>query len=272
MFVLVLFVSTGWSYLKFVQEARIEELEVELAAKQTELNRKQAIADQYETLIEQTQNARYYISNYDKVLYTSSNEDKVFDFLNQLNTGNSVVDFSFAFVDSTTQGEYGIINMDISGSGYYRNVINFIRKIEYSKPLNKVSQLTISPINDLENYGRVNFSFALRSFYDRIRLLENPSYDITSNTLRALYNPFFPLIRDIEPNEEDLTNVENSTLLALSNEKVFLLDQNGMMQKIEIGDEVYLGTLESINLNERSATFELNKGGLIERVTLEAEK
>ncbi|MDX1618778.1 MAG: type 4a pilus biogenesis protein PilO [Balneolaceae bacterium] len=267
---LLLFSGGGWSYLNFVQEARISTLESELSEKEAELNRKQQIADQYDTLLEQFENATFYFNNYDKALYTSANEDKVFAFVNSLNRNNSVTNYTFAFVDSTTRGEHGIITMDITGDGYYRQFINFIRKIELSKPLNKIDNVNINPINDLENYGRVNYSFTLESYYDRARLLENPEFTITTSTYRSVYNPFYPLIReDIEPNTQNLTNIEESELLAISADRVFVIDQNGLMQRMRVGDDVYLGELRSIDLRNRTATFVLNKGGIVEQVTLE---
>lgn len=267
--VLILFVGGGWSYFYFVQNPEIEKLEQQVSEKSQELREKRAIANRYSIVLEQFENATFFINNFEKTLYTDSNEDKVFDFMNTLNTGNSYTDFAFSFNDSTAQGPYGVMSMNISGEGYYRYLVNFIRKLEYSKPLNKVVELDVTPINDLENYGRVSYSYRLESYYNRGTEFGSPSMDIESPTYSSLHNPFFPLIREIGPNEENLTNIEASELLAISSNRVFLLDQNGELQKIRLGEEVYLGNLTNINLSEGSATFQLNKGGIIERITLE---
>ncbi len=269
LFVLLLFVGAGWAYIYFVQEPEIEELTQQVEAKTSELREKQQIANQYTTVLEQFENATFFIENFDKTLYTDSNEDRVFDFMNNLNTGNSYTDFTFAFSDSTAQDQYGVMSMNISGEGFYRYLINFIRKMEYSKPLNKISNLDVTPINDLENYGRVSYSFTLNSYYDRATEFGSPTMDIESPTYASLHNPFFPLIREIEPNEENLTDIEQSELIALSSNRAFLLDQTGELQKIGLGESVYLGALTNINLSEGTATFQLNKGGIIERITLE---
>lgn len=262
----------GWAYLNLVQQTRIDTLESQLSTKQTELASKQQIADQYDHVLERYETALYYFNNYDKALFTSSNEDKVFNFINDLNRDQSVTDFTFSFADSTTRERYGIITMNITGEGYYRHFVNFIRKIEWSKPLSKVKNLNISPINTLEDYGKVTYNFTLESYYDRARLLDNPEFTISSSVLRSVYNPFYPLIRDIQPNTENLTNIESSSLLALSADKVYIVDQHGVMQRLQVGDQVYLGSLRSINLKQQSATFLLNKGGIIELVTLEVQQ
>lgn len=270
--VLALFIAGGWGYISYFQVPEIEELEKNVSEQTTELQEKQQIANQYETVLEQFENARFYINNFDKVLYKDSNEDNVFDYLNNLNSGSSYTDFAFSFSDSTSQGQYGIIEMNISGSGYYRYFINFLRQLEYSQPLNKISQVTVNPINNLEEYGKVDYRYTLTSYYDRQNLLEPKEFEISENIYSSLYNPFYPLIRNIKPNEDNLTNIEQSSLLALSSEKAFILDQNGVLQKIKVGGEVYLGTLKTVNLNEGTAKFELNKGGIIELITLEVQQ
>jgi len=270
--VLVLFMAGGWGYISYFQVPEIEELEEEKAELTTELQQKQQVANQYNTVLEQFENAKFYINNFDKVLYESSNEDRVFEYLNQLNQGSSFTDFSFAFSDSVSQGQYGIITMNISGTGYYRALVNFVRQLEFSQPLNKVSGLNITPLDNVEDYGKVDYNYTIQSYYDRQKILEAQPFEISENIYASLANPFFPLIRDIKPNTDNLTNVEESRILALSTEKVFLLDQQGMMKELEIGDKVYLGELKSINLNEGLAKFELNKGGIIELVTLEVQQ
>ncbi|MDZ7693843.1 MAG: type 4a pilus biogenesis protein PilO [Balneolaceae bacterium] len=270
--VFLLITGGGYAYITFVQQPEIERLDAEVTEAQTKFSAKQQTANQYESLKRQFESAQFYIQNFDKAMYPSSNEDEVFDFINELNTGSSVTDFAFTFVDSTSEGQFGVINTSITGTGSYSNLVNFIRKIELSKPINKIEGLSISPINNLENYGRVNFNFSLNSFYSRDTTMQTPELTVSNSAaLASVYNPFFPLIRDIQPNEDNLTSVESSELVALSGNRAFLVDQNGTMQRLQIGDSVYLGSLQSINLEQQTATFRLNKGGIIERVTLEVQ-
>lgn len=267
--VFVVFAAGGWAYIYFYQLPEIEALESEIEIQRTELNEKQQIANQYPGLVAQFEEATEFYNNYEKSLYRNSNEDRVYDFINNLNTGLAYTDFNFSFRDSTRNEQYGIINMAIEGEGYYRNFVNFIRQIELSRPLNKINTVNITPINELEEYGRVQFDFNLQSFYDRGSLLNEGAAEITNNLVASVHNPFYPLIRDVEQNTDDEINVESSKLIALSSNRLFLLDQNGMLQRLREGDQVYLGRLSDINLNERQATFVLNKGGIVERVTLQ---
>lgn len=267
--VLTLCIGAGWSYIYFIQEPMITELKTEVDQTRQELNEMQQVAHQYPVLLEQYEKATEYINNFNKVLYPSSDEDYVFDFLNRVNQGQAYTDFTFSFSDSTAKGAYGVMTVEVTGSGYYRNFMNFIRQIELSKPLNKINGIRINPINDPESYGHVNFNFTLSSLYDRKQVTEQPELAVTNNLRNSFHNPFFPLIRSVKANEENLVNVEQSSLLAVSSNKIFVLDQNGVMHKLQKGDKVYLGNLKSINVSQGSASFVLNKGGIIEQVTLQ---
>ena len=266
--VLTTFIGAGWGYLYFYQEPKVSELEQQVNDKREELNQKQQTANQYPVLQNRYEKATEYFNNYDKGLYANSNEDNVYQFLNNVSTGSAYTDFTFSFSDSTVQNQFGVLNMQVTGQGYYRNVNNFIRQIELSKPLNKIDEVTISPVNELGSYARVNFNFTLQSFYDRVKLLGEPDLSITNNLLGSIYNPFYPLIRSVQENENNLVDVEQSSIIAISSGTVFLLNQNGVMKRLSTGDEVYLGELSSVDVQQGSATFTLNKGGLVEEVTL----
>jgi len=267
--VLVVFVAGGWSYLYFYQQPKVENLQKQVEKTRKDLQSKQQVADQYPTLLNRYKEATKFFNNYDKALYGSSDEDNVYDFLNNISGGPAYVDFTFNFQDSTSKDKFGTMQMNIAGSGYYRNFINFVRQIELSKPLNKIENLSVSPIDKLDSYGKVNFNFMIKSYYDRAKMLGEPDLSIKKDVLASVYNPFFPLIRSVKNNEDDLINIEKSQLLAVSGNQAFLLDQDGKMQTLTKGDEVYLGTLTSINLKKGAASFTLNKGGIIDHVTLQ---
>ncbi|MDZ7660295.1 type 4a pilus biogenesis protein PilO [Fodinibius sp.] len=267
--VLTIFIVGGWAYIYFFQQPKLEDLAQNVKQTQQELNQKQQKADQLPMLENQFKEATKFFNNYNKGLYPNSNEDNVYDFLERVSTGSAYTEFTFSFSDSTTYNQYGVISMQVTGQGYYRNFINFLRQIELSKPLNKVSEVTVNPINELDSYGKVNYRFSLESFYDRVKLLGEADLTIHDNLLGSVYNPFYPFIRSVKENENNLVNVENSELLAISSNKIFLLDQQGIMQRLTEGDEVYLGRLSSIDIDEGTASFTLNKGGIVERITLQ---
>lgn len=268
--VLLMMAGAGWSYLHFVQQDKITKLETTLDQKQKTLRQKQAIASQYDAVINKFGKAQYYMKNLDKSLLQTQNPDKVFDYLNNV-SGGAPVEFDFTYSDSTANAQYGILRSEIKGGGYYKSVINFIKSIELSRPLNKVKSLTISPRGDVEQLSEVDFNFTLESYYDKAKIFDNPSMKIIRPDKQVVYNAFYPHIHEPIPNKDGLVNVEQSKLIGVSPSAVFIVDQNGHMKTIRPGGKVYLGTLKNINAKKGSAVFELNKGGIVEQITLEVQ-
>lgn len=278
---LTLFVGGAFAYIKFFQLAELERLQTTVAEKQKDYNSKKTTSDAFPELNQTYQKARAIIDNSDKSLLLSHNPDKIYDYLNDVSgsSANSKVYFDFAFIDSTAHDQYGIVRADINGYGAYTNVINFINKLENSQLLNKITGLSLTPPGGAtyEELTEITFSFTLESYYERIPLqgddVATASRQLVLNNNVSTYNPFYPLIQPgVPPNEDNLINVERSRLIGLTGNRVFLVDQGGNVQSLRKRDKVYLGELESIDLKSKSVTFDLNKGGITELVTLEIER
>lgn len=273
--VLSLICGSGWAYFKFVQESQIEQLTTSLDRKTSDYNSKRQIADGLPLLQQQFSEAQQFINNFDKTLFRNNNPDHVFKFLSDINIGTDRIQFNFMFADSSIQNQYGIINSNITGQGNFNSVYNFINRIENSQPVQKIENIVLTPVRQVGSYDNVSFSFTLRSYYDRVKILthiDSATPFISRRSVSSVRNPFFPLIRDVEPNVDGLVNVEASRLVGISGNSIFLINQEGRMINLNLNDRVYLGYLESINLQQGRATFRLNKGGIIEVITLEVQR
>ena len=269
----MLIYGSGYAYMHFVQKPEIERLELRVTSLEREYNQDQQTADMVPMLREQYNQSRQFIDNYDKTIFRNNNPDEVFRFLTILNNMSNL-NFNYIFQDSTITDDYGVIRSEISGDGSYRGLMTFINAIESSEPVQKINNLTVSPVGLDGGYQNVNFTFTLNSNYDTHNIFDSPERTpgIATRNLSSNHNPFFPLIRSVEPNVNDLPDVDNSRLIGLSSSAVFLLNQNGRMITLRQNDRVYLGRLENINVREGKATFRLNRGGIIDLVTLEVQR
>ncbi|MEX0770917.1 MAG: hypothetical protein WD035_09300 [Balneolaceae bacterium] len=265
--------SGGYSYLYFFQEQKIEELRTDLDQLQQEYNQMEIQAALYPELLSRFEQSEKFVESFDKTLFQSSNPDRIFRFLSEINSAPPRVEFNFLFNDSTLHEPYGVIRSEINGTGSYRAVYQFLNRIENSMPVQKINHLILTPIQNTGSYNDVSFSFELNSYYDRSQFFETDEVDlrIVSNLPSRFHNPFYPMIREIQPNDENLVNIESSRLIGISSSRIFLRDQNGRLVNLSVNDRVYLGSLESIDVQEGRATFRLNKGGIIEAVTLEVQ-
>ena len=265
----VLFLMAGgvWYRLHGYEDQKIAVLETTLSEKEQTLKEYQKMSDQFDTQMKEYLDLKEEVNSYSKLLGRAQDPDEVYSYLIDISQDTSFTFFNFTTIDSTLFEEFGILRFDISGEGYYRNVNHFINQLEYGKPLNKVRDVTIQPINELGNLGKVTFSFKVDSYYDRADMFE--AYDEASPLPMPAYtyNAFYPLIHEVKPNESDLPDIEKSRLVSIGRDFVTLKDQSGKTQYIYLGDQVYLGRLIDIDFQENKAVFELNKGGIIHYIT-----
>ncbi|MEX0661688.1 MAG: type 4a pilus biogenesis protein PilO [Balneolaceae bacterium] len=270
--VLTLISGGGYAYFEFVQKPQIESLSQNISELDTELSALSETASQLPSTQEQYEESREFIDNFEKTLFDNNNPDETYRFLSIINS-TEPLDFDFVFNDSTSTDQYGILQSQVDGQGSYRSVLNFISRIENSEPVQKVSEIVITPVNEVGSYSDVNFNFRLQSFYDRQNVLSTRQTPGVSGFVQlSRQNPFFPLIRNVEPNEDNLVNVEESNLVGIGRNKVYMLNQEGRMVTLLQNDEVYLGRLRSLDMNAGEAVFQLNKGGIIESITLKVER
>lgn len=276
---LTLIVGAAFIYIRFFQMAELERLQTSQTEKLKDYNSKKATSDAFPDLNETYQRSLSIIENFDKRLFATPDPDDVYDYLTFISSysEDTRVYFDFVFVDSTVQDQYGILRTDINGYGKYSSVVNFINAIENSRLLNKINGLSLSPPTrgDLQ-LDDITFNFTLESYYERIPIQEEEvaiANELTLDESISTYNPFYPLIQPtVKPNLDNLTNVEQSRLIGITGSRIFIVDQTGEVISLREGDEVYLGDLETIDLDTQSATFRLNKGGITELVTLEIEQ
>lgn len=266
---LIIMVGGGWLYI----HNRFNE---EIATTQTTLNEKRAELEEVQNLANQFSSAQ---ANYNEVIFTRMNHPKelfashsssnLYDYLQEINEDISFTELNYSFSDSVLNEDHGVINATLNGEGNYSNLTNFLYRIEYSRPIIQIRALQLNNIEELESLNRVTFQINLSAYYRRGNWTSYRAELNTSSPLGSIqYNPYYPLIRPIPPNEENLPNVEASRLIALTGRTAHIIDQTGVLKRLTIGDRVYLGRLSNINLDAREVIFQLNRGGIADTVTL----
>lgn len=269
---LIIMAGGSWLYLNFFQKPEIEELNKVIQQKKNDLNSKRTIVDGYPALVEAWEQANASIASNTKALYPNRNPDAVFDFLTLLNSGNSIISYDFTYADTVLNNQYGMITTTINGNSTYRAFVNYLNKLENSQLINKVQDMNLLYNDRAENYNEVIFTFQIESLYERagLELGIEPERSIRMLPEVSVNNPFYPLIRTtFDENINNLPNVESSRLVGLNASRIFLVNQDGRIVTLRVGDVVYLGKLQAIYPQQRKAEFLLNKGGITEIVTLQ---
>lgn len=165
----------------------------------------------------------------------------------------------------------------LKGSGFYNEVFRLIYSIEQSKELKKIINLNMGSMIQTDGEGiplfLVSFEMNAQVYFSNDNRFAPEEF--IENDLRTgpIYDAFYPLIRnEIPPNIDELLDVQGSKLLALIPEGAFIADTHGNTYLVWEGEQVYLGYLTKIDYEENAVSFILNKGGIIEKITLELDR
>ena len=263
----ILISSSIWIY--YFEFKSLVELENELITQESQLANLQADVARYEESFNLNEDLRNRIESFPKIMFPNSRLSTLYAYMNQADRGSVFLNYSFA--DSSNFNDYGRTRFTIDAVSNFSQLRDYIHTIENGPYVVKITSLQLRPTNNAADFNEVGFRMTAEAYYDRTRStvgVRTPQR-ITSAPER---NPFFPLVRDIPTNETDMADAERSRLTALSPSAIYIIDQRGDLIRLEVGDRVHLGFLEAISVENQSATFFLNKGGLTERITLRLQQ
>ena len=266
---LICIVGGGWYYLEFMFNNQIDDTLTELESVEQELSVVREFSEMYSNAEATYHDAVFIRENHPKELFLNSNTSQIYNYLQELNRGESFTELNFTFADSVQFPDHGIINVELRGEGGYQNLANFLYRIEHSRPFIKINSVELQGISDADRLSHVNYRVQLGAFYQRGNWSEYSAYPETvSSPSDRIHNPYYPLIHSVPANENNLPEVDNSRLIILTGTTAHIIDQNGEMKRLNVGDRVYLGRLAAINIERGEAQFQLNRGGIADRVIL----
>lgn len=259
----------GWFFLRFSFSEDLLQQERQIQQKQQRLTQLSATADSYPEVQMMTNVSRYEFENHAKELMASSNVADVYEFLHRINRGAAFTSMNFALRDSVRNNDHGIIRVRLDGDGTYRALFNFLTILEQSKPITRITDIRMAPEGtETESLNRVRYEMNVDFYYARGGTSTNPDMLIRTSVPTRIYNPFYALVHQVPPNTDNLPDAERSRLVGLVRAGAYLIDQTGEMRFIPLGGQVYLGNLNRVNMNEQTAVFRLNRGGIRDEIVL----
>jgi hypothetical protein len=203
---------------------------------------------------------------------------KFYNFMNNVVSNFSEhTQINIEFQKKEQDKDFFFYEYKLTGSGFYNEVFRLIYSIEQSKELKKIINLNMGNMIQTDEEGiplfLVSFEMNTLVYFSNDNRFAPEKF--VENDLRTgpIYDAFYPLIRnEIPPNIDELLDVQGSKLLALIPEGAFIADTHGNTYLVWEGEQVYLGYLTQIDYEENTVSFILNKGGIIEKITLELDR
>ncbi|MEJ2193730.1 MAG: hypothetical protein P8X73_02585 [Ignavibacteriaceae bacterium] len=275
---LLLILITGGIYIFMFQNSSIAEKKDKLAELEANAYDPVELAGRYATLRKRSAILDSVLSSRTFNIPKDLSSIKFYNFVNNvLSNFSNTTQVNIEFVKRERDKEFYVYEYKITGSGFFNEVYKLIYSIERSKELKKIVTADFGNLIKTDDEGipkfLINFDMIVQVYFsDDSRFAPE---EFVENDLRTkpLYDAFYPLIRnEIPPNVDQLLDVQAAKLLALIPEGAFVADTHGNTYLVWEGEQVYLGYLTKIDYEANSASFILNKGGIIERVNLELER
>ncbi|TVR14715.1 MAG: hypothetical protein EA391_12335 [Balneolaceae bacterium] len=270
---LLLLVGGGYFFVQYTFNDDIEATRQQRQMLNTELQEVQQSANLFARAQANYNDALYTRLNHPKELFRDHSSSNLYNYLQELNREITFTELNYSLSDSVLQSDHGIVNVTIQGEGLYENLVNYLYRLEFSRPLIQIRTVQLDNITELERLDRVNFQIALGAYYRRGNWTNYRADLEPSGPLgEILHNPYYPLIHEVPANIENLPDVDSSRLVVLTGSRAHIIDQTGTLQRLNIGDRVYLGRLTSISMSRGEAVFDLNRGGIRDRVVLSLQQ
>jgi hypothetical protein len=268
------FVGFGGYYVLIFQPKKIKAKQVELESLNQQFLDVKTLTAMYDSLKRESERVDSILYHMAKAIpFRYSVTDTYNDILNITKNFSRYTRVNIEYQKTETVGAASVDYFVISGQGEFEDVFRLIYELEKSRKLYKIQGLELRNATLTTGKGdilyQVEFEIKLESYFTSDQNLALNYENIQPREIKPVRNLFFPLIRpDIPPNYDALLEVDGATLLAIIPDAVFIMDKNGNSYTLSEGDPVYLGYLTKIDYDRQQCEFLLNKGGIIEKVTL----
>ncbi|MAT38262.1 MAG: hypothetical protein CL946_01520 [Ectothiorhodospiraceae bacterium] len=198
-------------------------------------------------------------------------------YLNQILRLSPELDLNVITQEQVEQQGCGYVRYHLAGQGPFDSFARLVQYLEFGPRVMKLNNVDLREVHRVDDelgiiVHEVQFDADLLAYYsDQPLFADSADLQPLSQTRIPVIanNPFRSIVTiEIPPNVHGLPEVENSTLVSLTEDFAYIIDQSGQSVELEEGDRVYLGYVSKIMFDRKQVEFQLNKGGIQERYIL----
>jgi len=275
--VLLVLGGLGWGWLNFTYGESLERLDKDVDKKEIRLKELEVVLADYDYMQDKLNQTLRRWDFYPKTLLPENSVHETYRYLETISSRRAGFDYEFKLSDISQSEDVIIANYQLKGNGNYRNINRFIQFLEKSKPMYKIVSLQLTRSaggQGSDNDIKVTLKFkGMFVSGDKEELIKDDDpFILSSSNFSTRYDPFRPsVLNKLPPNRENLLEVERARVIAILKGLAYIQDQGGNMLTMRVGDRIYLGLIEKIDLKKSEVIFAMNRGGIFDRVVLKLE-
>jgi hypothetical protein len=184
-------------------------------------------------------------------------------------SGAQQLKMNLSLIGSKTQGSIGYNSYKITGTSVFPNVFRFIWLLENGRKLYKINNLSLHSEEiavDSTDQPQISMTYEMDiyAYFTTEATLGMPVMRPDSTPQPIMSNPFQPsILRQTPGNVRKLVDVNKISLKATANGKALVMNEDGKLLTLQVGDEVYLGKVTNIIPKDGVVEFVLNDGGIV---------
>lgn len=274
-----LLVFLGGVYqVHFRMRSSEEELQKNERTVREELDLNEALVISLPTVQEELKNAKLEWETRHKLIPRRESAHETYDYLDKILTRQkTTLNFDFIAKESRDSSGVRFSDYNISGEARFIDLYRFIWYLEHLPRYVRINSMELleTKVESQESAPHmrwVKFNILITALSADREGFDEVQFAFNAAPLQESYDPFMPPVKAVQkipPNTRGLPNVFSSILRALTPTQAYLIDQNGELKILSLGDEVYLGKLVDIIPDQRKAVFDLNQLYPPRRVPLE---
>ena len=173
-------------------------------------------------------------------------------------------------------GDFGYGIFSIRGKGSFQTVFQFIHYLENGPQLYQVDKISLHSLEIKDEKSGLPklvlpFNMEIHAYFTDLEGLPEIKHTLADVRPGKAANPFLPgILKTLPANVNNLIEVENAEVVGIFTNRA-MIRYNGETHILKRGEKVYLGYLSKIDPDNNVVVFKLNKGGIVERVTLKLE-
>lgn len=271
--VLLLLVVTVMGYISFInQPGKIKKYRAEARTIEAKLQdntaQMSAIAAMQGTL--RTTIHRW--NNRTKEIGESDVSSQTYGYLSRIIDESGFLKLNMSFAGTRSGKGYGYNIYRLAGASEFPNIFRFIWLLENGRSLYKIEMVNMRGDENIKDNLEapridINYEMEVHAYFTSEKTLGLPVAKPDSTPQPITSNPFTPsVLRNVPPNVRHLIDAELVSIKAVTARKILVMEQEGRLLTLTVGDEVYLGRLTAIYPQTGEVEFTLNSGGIAKTV------
>jgi hypothetical protein len=265
-FWIVVFVAGGY-YVEGHLKAKQKTLEKREAALQEELEYNQRLVAQavgMQERLEELQESWLYRS---KAIPRTETSQKTYEYLDMIVADDeSSLNFDFVQISHKDSAGTREVKYKVTGEAKFEDLFTYLWYLEHVLPYIRIESIELeeTTVKKSRKSKRtwISFELELNAVSANRPGFEEVDYTIDTSAPDLDFDFFQKPVKDVvrlPANTRGLPNVFESTLQALTPTQVYMIDQNGALKILKMGDEVYLGHLVEILPDDNRVDFYLSQ-------------